>query len=398
MTSELDELAIFGGTPKFANELPVGQLYFPDWDSYAREMKGIFDREYYTNHGPLAREFEQSLAEFLGVRHALCVTNATVGLIIIATALSLRGKVVVPAFTFVASAQALSWAGLEPVFCDIGETSHHAGRAQVERVLTDDVCAILGINLWGGTCNPSELEKLGQEVELPVFFDSAQAFGCKTDGMPVGSFGAAEVFSFHATKIVNCAEGGCITTDDDDLAARMRNIRSSYGAGPPVAVPVTTNGRFSEAQAALGLLSLSTIDDHRAHNARLWERYANGLGSIPGIDVLSPVSVDESNWQTMSCVIDPDVYGLPRDALLQILKADRVNARRYFYPGCHRSFPYSTSLPQYLDRLAVTDALCQVVLQFPLGGLVTDDDVDKIVGIVGLSREHADEAADRLAS
>src|SRR5580704_9150914 len=104
MSAEIDGLAIFGGTPKFTEELPVGQLYFPDWDSYVREMRGIFDREYYTNHGPVAREFEMKLAEFLGVRNALCVTNATVGLIVVATAMSLTGKVILPAFTFIASA------------------------------------------------------------------------------------------------------------------------------------------------------------------------------------------------------------------------------------------------------------------------------------------------------
>ena len=115
---------------------------------------------------------------------------------------------------------------------------------------------------------------------MSLFFDSAQAFGCALGGKRVASHGAAEVFSFHATKIVNSAEGCCITTDDDDLAARMRNIRSSYGAGPPVSVPITTNGRFSEAQAALGLLSLSRYNDHQGQNARLWDRYARWLSWI----------------------------------------------------------------------------------------------------------------------
>ncbi len=398
MSAEIDGLAIFGGVPKFAEELPVGQLYSPDWDSYVREMGAIFDREYYTNHGPLAREFEMQIAEFLGVRNALCVTNATVGLIVVATAMSLTGKVILPAFTFIASAQALTWTGLEPVFCDIDETTHHLSREIVEPLITSDVRAILGVNLWGGTCNPPELEKLARDADMSLFFDSAQAFGCALGGKRVASHGAAEVFSFHATKIVNSAEGCCITTDDDDLAARMRNIRSSYGAGPPVSVPITTNGRFSEAQAALGLLSLSRYNDHQGQNARLWDRYARGLSSIPGIDVLAPASVDESNWQSLSCIIDAQRFGLPRDAILRILKAERVNARRYFYPGCHRSVPYSTWLPQYRDALPNTDALCRGVIQLPLGARVTTDDVDKIVAVIDLAQRHSEEAARRLAA
>ncbi len=398
MSVEIDDLAIFGGLPKFTEVLPVGQLYFPDWDSYTREMRGIFDREYYTNHGPLAREFESQLAEFLGVRHALCVTNATVGLIVVATALSLTGKVILPAFTFIASAQAMTWSGLEPVFCDIDESTHHMSREIVEPLITSDVRAILGVNLWGGSCNPPELEKLARDADLPLVFDSAQAFGCALGGKRLAAHGAAEVFSFHATKIVNSAEGGCITTDDDDLARRLRNIRSSYGAGPPVSVPITTNGRFSEAQAAMGLLSLSRFDDNREQNARLWDRYASALRGVPGIDAVAPVAVDESNWQSFTCTIDAERFGLDRDAVLRVLKAERVNARRYFFPGCHRSVPYSTWFPQYRDALPNTDALCRSVVQLPLGARVGTEDVDTIVAVLDAVQRHADEVARRLAA
>lgn len=398
MSSDIETLAVFGGTPRFSRILPVGQLYFPDWESYEAEMRGIFEREYFTNHGPLARQFEQELADFLEVRHALCVTNATVGLVIVSVALSLTGKVIVPSFTFIASAQALTWAGLEPVFCDVEVSTGHLSVELAEELITEDVKGILGVNLWGGTCGPRDFESLAHHHGLSLFFDSAQAFGCTASGRRLGGYGAAEVFSFHATKTLNSTEGGCITTNDDDLAARMRNIRSSYGAGSPVDVPITTNGRFSEAQAALGRLSLSRFHANVERNAQLWARYAQALKSVQGIAVLPPALVDESNWQTLSCVVDPGRFGLHRDQLLSILKAERVNARRYFYPGCHRSPPYKDSLPQYRDALPNTDALCETVLQLPLGAQLEPTDIDEIVALIDLIQRHSGEIARRFSS
>lgn len=398
MSSDVDSLTVFGGTPRFSRTLPVGQLYFPDWDSYVAEMRGIFDREYFTNHGPLTQQFEQELADFLEVRHALCVTNATVGLLIVSVALSLTGKVIVPSFTFIASAQALTWAGVEPVFCDVEKSTGHMSVESVEPLIEGEVKGILGVNLWGGTCGPQDFEALANRRGLSLFFDSAQAFGCTASGRRLGSYGAAEVFSFHATKTLSAAEGGCITTNDDELAARMRNIRSSYGSGHPVDVPITTNGRFSEAQAAIGRLSLSQFQANSERNAKLWERYSRALDSVAGIAVLPPVCVDDSNWQTLSCVIDPPSFGLQRDQLLSILKAEQVNARRYFYPGCHRSHPYRDSLPQFRDALPNTDELCETVLQLPLGALVEPNNVDDIVALIDVVQRNSGEIAHRFSS
>jgi dTDP-4-amino-4,6-dideoxygalactose transaminase len=285
---------------------------------------------------------------------------------------------------------------LEPVFCDVDPKTNHLSVEAVRAVMSEEISAILGVNLWGGTCDPPQLQRLGEECGLPVFFDSAQAFGCGLGGTRLGSYGAAEVFSFHATKIINGGEGGCITTNDDELAARMRNIRSSYGAGPAVDVPITTNGRFSEAQAALALLSLADYDQHQRRNSKTWRRYARQLDAVPGISAIPPCAVDESNWQTISCAIDSDTFGLQRDDLLRVLKAEHVNARRYFYPGCHRSLPYAQSLPQYRESLPDTDALCRTILQLPLGAFVTDEAVDSIAGLVELVQTNAEEISGRL--
>lgn len=370
-------LACLGGDPAFARPLPVGQLYFPSWERYERAMAGIFERGWYTNHGPLAREFEQRLAAFFGVRHAVVVTNATVGLIMSLKCLGLEGKVLVPGFTFVASAQAITWAGLEVGFCDVDPLTQQVTTETLAAALDDDVAAILAVNLWGGTCRPSELAAFADEHGLRLVFDSAHGVGVTTgDDVALGGFGDAEVFSFHATKILSATEGGCVCTDDDELAARLRNMRSSYGAGPPAQVPLTSNGRFSEVQAAIGLMSLDDFPRNRDNNRRTHELYAEALAEIPGLSLLVPADTRQSNYQYAVIDVDAADYGVPRDMLLRALHAEGVIARRYFHPGVHRTVPYVRQQPA--RDLPVTDLLCGRLLQLPVGALVSEDDARRI--------------------
>jgi dTDP-4-amino-4,6-dideoxygalactose transaminase len=382
-------LACLGGTPALTRPIPVGQLYFPSWERYERAMAGIFERGWYTNHGPLAREFEQRLAEFFGVRHAIVVTNATVGLIMALKCLDVRGKVVVPGFTFVASAQSATWAGLDVEFCDVDPITHQVTTETLTAALDADVAAIMAVNLWGGTCRPPEIAAFARERGLKLIFDSAHGAGVPYGGAPLGGFGDAEVFSFHATKVLSATEGGCVCTNDDELAARLRNMRSSYGAGPPAAVPLTSNGRFSEAQAAIGLMSLEDFPVNRAHNEGIFDVYRQGLRQIAGLSVVEPSDTDRSNYQYAVIEVEEDALGLSRDALLRALHGELVIARRYFHPGVHRTVPYSAMPERWL--LPVSDSLCGRLLQLPIGALLDEDDAAKIVEL--LARVEANSAA-----
>ena len=381
--------ALFGAAPALDRPVPVGQLYFPDWDRYEAAMRDIFEREYYTNHGPLAQRLEARLAERLKVKHVVCVTNATIGLIMACEALELTGKVILPSFTFIATPQALSWAGLTPVFCDVDPDSHQVSAELIEPLIDTEVSAILAVNLWGDACPAVPLQALADRHGIPLFFDSAHSMGCEIGGVPVGNFGAMEVFSFHATKAFSSAEGGCITTNDDALAARLRNIRSSYGAGPAVSVAKTSNGRMSEAQAAIGLLNLDTFDAALARNHAIFERYRAAIAAIPGASLHVPRHVNATNHQYVVCEIDEPAFGLSRDALLGLLKAENVIARRYFYPGSHRSVPYVDELPQFVDALLHTDLLNSRLIQLPSGALVTDADVDGMCDRIAAAHRHA---------
>jgi dTDP-4-amino-4,6-dideoxygalactose transaminase len=374
--------ALFGANPAFNKKLPVGQLYFPCWERYKAAFRGIFERQYYTNQGPLTQQLEEKLQKFLRVKHSVCVTNATIGLMMTAEAMGLSGKVIMPACTFIASAQSLSWTGIEPVFCDINVNSGQIEIEQISALIDIDVSAIMGVNLWGGACNHQALAELANAKGVQLYFDSAHAFGCTVDGVQIGNFGRAEVFSFHSSNILSATEGGCICTNDDELAARLRNIRSSYGADRPVNVVKTANGRMSEAQASIALMSLEDFPRNRDNNEDLYRLYEILLDAIPGLKLIRPTGVSFSNYQHLVCKVDEREFGLPRDLLVDILKAENVDAQRYFYPGLHRSIPYAQELPQYLNSLPNTDILCASIIQLPIGALVSAQCVERIGNIL----------------
>jgi dTDP-4-amino-4,6-dideoxygalactose transaminase len=389
MKKQQKDFAILGSVPRFETTIPIGQLYFPSWDRYEAAFRGIFERQYYINNGPLLTELEDKLQRFLGVKHAICVTNATFGLMMAVDALELSGKVVMPSFTFIASAQSLSWSGIEPVFCDVNPATHQIDMDKIDALLDERVTGIMGVNLWGGACDPVALEKYAQSHGLKLYFDSAHAFGCTVGNTRVANFGSLEVFSFHATKVLSAAEGGCICTNDDDLADRLRCIRPSYGDNKSVRITKVANARMSEAQAAIALMSLEDFPQNQQKNEMLFRKYQERLGHIPGIKLVMPAGVTFSNYQYVVCEVDEHIFGLSRDSLIAVLKAENVNARRYFYPGTHRSAGFVDNLNQYANSLPVTDRLCASCIQLPVGALVDGDAVSTICELIDKCQRNA---------
>src|SRR5436189_3835480 len=185
-------------------------------------IEDLLDRRWLSNNGPYVQEFEERLADFIGVKHCVAMCNATVALEIVIRALGLEGEVIVPSFTFIATAHALQWQEITPVFCDIDPRTHNLDVAKVEEALTPRTSGIIGVHLWGRACNVEALTEIAERRGLKLIFDAAHALGCSHGGVMIGGFGDAEVFSFHATKFFNTFEGGTVVTDDDGLATRIR--------------------------------------------------------------------------------------------------------------------------------------------------------------------------------
>ena len=381
----VDELAIFGGQPAFGDALHVGRPNIGDRRRFVGRIEAMLERRWLTNDGSFVREFEHRMAERLQVRHCVAVCNGTVGLEIAIRAFNLAGDVIVPSFTFVATAHALTWLGLTPVFADVEPRRHTLDPESVERLVSSRTTGIIGVHLWGQACQVEALGKIAERHGLALILDAAHAMACSHRGIPIGRFGDAEVFSFHATKDLNTMEGGAITTNDDGLAKRLRRLRNFGFAGFDTVVSVGTNGKMSEAAAAMGLTSLESLDEFVAANRRNHEHYARALAGLAGIRLLKFDSAEQHNHQYVVLEIDPTETGLTRDQIHAVLWAENVRARRYFHPGCHRMEPYRSRYPDASRELPVTERLSSTVLCLPTGTAVGPEEIDAVVSIIRLA-------------
>lgn len=388
MKSSMDDLRIFGGPPLFAAPVHVGHPNLLRKDILERRLSSVLTSGQLTNHGPQVRQLEERLAEILGVRNAVAVCNATTGLQILARALNLRGEIIMPSFTFIATAHAMEWIGLIPVFADIDPDTHTLSPSSVRQCLTNRTTAILGVHVWGNLCETESLQALADEFGIPLIFDACHAFGCSKQGRFAGQFGQAEVFSLHATKLVHSLEGGVITTNDDTLAARCRRLRNFGITGLTEVSDIGINGKMHELSAAAGLHSLEDLPEIMAVNARNRRLWQSEAGSIPGVS-LQPVPVGQSsNHQYVVCRIDATEFGLTRDQLITILRAEGLFARSYFVPGCHRSFPYREST-ELRTWLTVTELILNDVLQLPTGLSIEPSTIAQAGELLRFVQSHA---------
>lgn len=360
------------------NPLLVGRPNVGCREHFNRLVDGIFERRWFTNNGQLVKELEQRLCDYLGVKHCIPVCNATIGLQVVCHALELKGEVLVPAFTFVATPHSVHWEGLEPVFVDIDPRTHLMDPDKAEKLITPRTSAILGVHAWGRACVPERLQDIADRHGLKLYFDAAHAFGCKHAGKMIANFGRCEVFSFHATKFFNTFEGGAIATNDDELAAKMRLMINFGFTGLDSVVHLGTNGKMSEIHAAMGLSCFEALGEIVTTNKRHFDHYRRELSPIPGIRFCDYDDVDLTNYQYVVIEIDEARTGISRDALMQALHASGIMVRRYFYPGCHRFEPYASLYPRLAGQLPVSDAVCEKVLILPTGTGVTECDVQRV--------------------
>lgn len=383
-----DALAIFGNPPAFAEKLHVGRPNIGDRERLMARLNEVLDRRWLTNAGPMVQEFEKRLAERMGVKHCIAICSGEIALEIAIRALGLKGEVIVPSFTFVATAHGLQWQEITPVFADIDPNTHLIDPRSVERLITPRTTGIIAVNLWGNACAIDELQNLADRHGLKLMFDSAHAFGCTYRGRPLGNFGSAEVFSFHATKFVNSLEGGAIATNDDDLARRIRLMKNFGFVSYDNVGFLGTNGKMNEFSAAMGLCSLEAMDSFIGINQRNHETYAAALTGIPGVRLLGPMEGEKTNYQYVIAEIDPSEAGIHRDRILDVLWAENIIARRYFYPGCHRMQPYRAYFPLAGTFLPATEQVCDRILVLPTGQQMDVESIEAVCRCLQTCVEH----------
>lgn len=392
----IDNLALFGGRPAFEEPLHVGRPNIGNRQTFSARVNDILDRKWLSNDGPNVNEFERRLAELTGVKHCVAMCNATIALEIVIRALGLKGQVILPSFTFVATAHVLQWQEITPVFCDIDPRTHTIDSEKVEALITPETTGILAVNLWGWHCDIAALEEIARRRGLKLLFDSAHALGCSYKDRMIGGFGDAEVFSFHATKFVNSLEGGAVVTNDDEVAQKTRLMRNFGFVAYDQVASVGTNGKMSEVSAAMGLTNLESIDEFIAVNRRNYKQYAEELAGVKGITFVSNDDQEKCNYQYVVLEIDAAETIVSRDELMQILYRENILARRYFYPGCHRMAPYNS----YLSGLSLpqTEAVCERVLSLPTGTSISPADISTICEVIRMVVNNGREVSAKLRS
>jgi dTDP-4-amino-4,6-dideoxygalactose transaminase len=396
MHNTANSLAIFGSQPAFDEKLFVGRPNIGNRDGFLARINDILERRWLTNNGQYVQEFEARLATLLGVKHCILMCNATIALEIAVRALGMTGEVIVPSFTFIATPHSLQWQQITPVFCDVDPVTHNLDPQRVEEMITPRTTGIIGVHLWGRPCSIDALSEIARRRGLKLLFDAAHAFGCSYRGRMIGGFGDAEVFSFHATKFYNTFEGGAVATNDDELAEQIRLMKNFGFAGYDNVIYIGTNGKMSEISAAMGLSSLESLDEFISVNHCNYLRYRQELSGIPGVRLIKYEEQEKCNYQYVILEIDEAVTQLGRDQLVEILHAENIIARRYFYPGCHKMEPYRSYFPHAGLLLPQTEQLVKRVISLPTGTAVGPDDINTICRIIRLAVTHGSEVAERF--
>lgn len=392
-------LALLGGRPLFGEPLHVGRPNLPDRRRFGELLDCMFENRWFTNYGPLVKVLQSRLEEKLGVRHCIPLCNGTVALELAYRAMGFEGEVILPSFTFVATAHALQWQRIRPVFCDIRESDFTIDPACIPPLVGERTSGIVGVHVYGNPCDDAAIGEVASRYDLPVVYDAAHAFMNETGGSSVCRLGSMSILSFHATKFFSTFEGGAIATDDDDLAERVRLMMNFGFAGREKdrVDYVGTNGKMTEICAAMGLAMLERVEELKEINASNHAAYSEALEGIPGIRLAPPSpSLGSHNWQYAIALVDEEEYGLPRDSLVRVLEAENILARRYFHPGCHRMEPYRRDFEESGRELPVTDRLSAMVLSLPNGESVIPEAVRWIGDAIRLAGERSGEIRAKL--
>jgi dTDP-4-amino-4,6-dideoxygalactose transaminase len=371
-----DRPAIDGGQPVFPCGLPLARPAIADPASVADAAAAILASGVLTN-GPYVRRLEERAAEYLGARHCVAVCSCTAGLMLVLRASGLSGDVILPSFTFSASAHAVVWNGLRPAFADIRPDDLLLDPAAAARSTGVRTSAILATHTYGTPCDTEALGDLARRNGIRLFFDAAHAFGSRHGEKMVGGFGDAEVFSLSPTKVLIAGEGGIIATDDDSLAERCRVGRDYGNPGDYDTRFVGLNARMSELHAATALASFEDLEERIARRNQLAERYRKVLAGLPGIDFPTVAEGDRSTYKDFTILIDGEGFGMDALSVAKALAAEGVQTRRYYSPPVHRQRAYRWVGPAN-GALPETDRAAARVLTLPLWTGMDDEQVEGV--------------------
>lgn len=365
----------------------VTRSSLPSYEEYIEMIKPIWDSAWLTNMGEFHQRLEQELKEYMDMDRLVLFVNGHMALEMAIQALELTGEVITTPFTFASTTHAIVRNGLTPVFCDIRPEDYTMDPDKIEALITERTSAIIPVHVYGNVCDVERINAIAKKHGLKVIYDAAHTFGERYQGRPVGEFGDASIFSFHATKVFNTIEGGAVAFKEPWMEHRL-NCLKNYGiVDSEHVVWVGGNAKMNEFQAAMGLCNLRHVDGEIEKRRLVCQRYMSHLKGVPGLKLPQYQEGLTPNYAYFPVVFDG--FALTRDQVYDCLARENIYARKYFYPltsqfQCYEGrFPAEETpvalwaadrvltLPCYADlALEEVDRICRTILESAgFGGL-----------------------------
>ena len=361
-------------------QILVTRSSLPTMEEYVREISSIWENHWLTNMGEKHQALQTQLSKYLGVKHTSLFTNGHAALECILETLELEGEVITTPYTFTSTTNAIVRKNLSPVFCDINPIDFNIDVEKIEALITPRTCAIVPVHVYGNPCNVEAIERIAAKHGLKVIYDAAHAFGVKKNGIPIGQFGDASMFSFHATKVFNTIEGGAVVFSDDTLEEKLNRSKNFGISGPENVVSCGSNAKMNEFCAAMGLCNLRHVQEAIESRKRIVDLYNKLLSGIPGIQLNVIAKNVESNYAYYPIVIHPEYAHCSRDDIFTALAENHIGARKYFYPLTSQAKYFQGKINP--EETPVALRVSQRVLTLPLYEGLESEAVKEICSII----------------
>ncbi|MGN0419542.1 MAG: DegT/DnrJ/EryC1/StrS family aminotransferase [Acetatifactor sp.] len=363
-------------------DIYVTRSSMPSYEEYCGEIKDLWETHWLTNMGSKHKQFQAELETYLDTRHAILFSNGHLALENAIAALHLPegGEVITTPFTFASTTHAIVRNRLVPVFCDVNQSNYTIDTAKIEGLVTENTVAIVPVHVYGNMCDVEEIDRIAKKYGLKVIYDAAHAFAVKYKGVSSACFGDVSMFSFHATKVFNSIEGGCVCFKDDSLVTLLNDMKNFGIHGPESVQFVGGNAKMNEFQAAMGICNLRHLSEEISKRKMVVERYKERLCGIEGI-VLPPVQENvDSNFSYFPVLFDG--YKYTRNEIYEKLADERIWARKYFYPltnsfECYLNYPTAG-----VEKTPIAQYIALRVLTLPLYSDLHIADVDRICDLI----------------
>lgn len=331
--------------------------------------------------GPHCQAFEEEFAAYVGAEYAVTSSNGSAALHLPYLAMLEPGdEVLVPSFTFIATASMASYAGAKPIFVDVDPDTFLIDLADAEAKVTSKTRAIAPVHLFGNPCDRTAVEAFAAKHDLKIVWDAAQAHGASFDGVDVGAWGDAASYSFYPSKNMFVGEGGMTCTNDPEVDKKLRLLRAHGVAGKYNHVTLGLNYRMTDVEAAIGREQLKRLDEMLAVRRRNADILNAGLGQVAGLTIQQTTPGGEHAWHQYCVLVDEAEFGCGRDELGERLKARDVASGVHYPRGLHQQ-------PAYIElqgeqTLPVTERLAETILAIPVHHGMSEADAHAVVDAV----------------